>query len=122
VPLIIELHETLAADFARYAGDLGRAVSAALGEEGEKTMTESKQECPVDTGELRASGHVDGPHDEGGVITLELNYGGAAAPYAIYVHERMDVHHPVGKAKFLEDPAMRMSERLPAAIAARAGA
>lgn len=30
--------------------------------------------------------------------------GKPASYYAIYVHERLDVHHPIGKAKFLEDP------------------
>ncbi len=27
---------------------------------------------------------------------------GFSAWYAIYVHERLDVHHPIGQAKFLE--------------------
>ena len=29
--------------------------------------------------------------------------------YAIYVHERTDLHHPVGQAKFLEQPARQLS-------------
>ncbi len=29
---------------------------------------------------------------------------GFTAPYAVPVHERMDVHHPIGQAKFLEQP------------------
>jgi len=29
---------------------------------------------------------------------------GYTAEYAIYVHEDMFAHHPVGKAKYLEDP------------------
>lgn len=33
---------------------------------------------------------------------------GYAAPYAIYVHERMDLHHPNGQAKFLETPLRTM--------------
>lgn len=27
--------------------------------------------------------------------------------YAMYVHENLQVHHPVGQAKFLEEPARR---------------
>jgi hypothetical protein len=28
-----------------------------------------------------------------------------SAPYAIYVHENLEAHHPIGQAKFLEEPA-----------------
>jgi hypothetical protein len=30
---------------------------------------------------------------------------GFQTAYALVVHERLDVHHPVGQAKFLEEPA-----------------
>jgi hypothetical protein len=30
---------------------------------------------------------------------------GYSAPYAIYVHENLQAHHPIGQAKFLETPA-----------------
>lgn len=32
---------------------------------------------------------------------------GYHAPYAIYVHEDLEAFHPVGQAKFLEEPARR---------------
>lgn len=35
-------------------------------------------------------------------VSLNVGY---TQSYAVYVHERLDVHHPVGQAKFLEQPA-----------------
>lgn len=29
---------------------------------------------------------------------------GYSAPYAVFVHERLDLHHPNGQTKFLEQP------------------
>lgn len=34
---------------------------------------------------------------------------GYSAPYAVFVHENLEAHHPNGKAKFLSDPARRLS-------------
>ncbi len=81
------------------------AMGKGLYRAGEQIMTASKEECPVDTGTLRSTGHVEQPKVEGKSVTVQLGYGGPAAPYAIWVHERLDLHHTVGKAKFLEDPA-----------------
>lgn len=83
--------------------------------EAELIMTESKLQCPSDTGALKSSGHVKEPYDEGGRTIIEFGYGGTAAKinpktgestdtYAVYVHENLEAHHPTGKAKFLEDP------------------
>ncbi len=33
---------------------------------------------------------------------------GYTAAYAIFVHENLEAHHPVGQAKFLEQPAREM--------------
>lgn len=32
--------------------------------------------------------------------------------YAIWVHENLTAHHPIGKAKFLEGPARRLGKEL----------
>lgn len=46
---------------------------------------------PLDTGRLRNSGQaVDG------VVSFNTDY-------AIYVHEILENHHPIGEAKFLEN-------------------
>ena len=51
-------------------------------------MAISKRDyVPVDFGTLRASGHVQQPVIFGSRASVTLGYGGAAAPYAMYVHE-----------------------------------
>jgi hypothetical protein len=95
------------------------AVGRALREEAEIEMTEAKERTPVDTGALRASGHVTGPERAGKQISVDLNYGGVAAPYAVYVHEDMDAHHPVGQAKFLESTLLESAPHMPKRIATR---
>lgn len=77
--------------------------------EGERIMAESKGECPVDTGALRASGNVS--QEEEGTVTL-----GYPLDYAVYVHENLSAIHPTGKAKFLEDPVNRNLPILPETI------
>lgn len=39
------------------------------------------------------------------------------APYAVYVHERLDVFHPNGEAKFVETPARVYRKQILAIIA-----
>jgi hypothetical protein len=36
-----------------------------------------------------------------------VGFGGPAAPYALVVHERTDLNHPEGEAKFLENAFYR---------------
>jgi len=56
--------------------------------EGELIMTDSKRNhVPVDLGVLRSSGLVQEPERKGNQVTVRLGYGGAAAPYALAVHE-----------------------------------
>lgn len=86
------------------------AIQSALYKEGLRIMAVSQGEVPVDTGNLRASGHVALPEVAGGKVSVQMGYGGSAGSqsgkvgYAVYVHEDMDAHHPTGKAKYLEDP------------------
>lgn len=95
-----------------------RALSALAQElyrEGEEIMAASKPLVPVDTGALRSSGYVQPPVIDGTVVRVTLGYGGPAAKinpktgqstegYAIFVHENLEAHHPVGMAKYLEIP------------------
>lgn len=37
---------------------------------------------------------------------------GFTAAYGVYVHENLEAHHPVGQAKFLEEPAIRIQDEL----------
>ena len=97
-----------------------REIGRALYEEGQHIMTRSKAEfVPVDTGTLRASGQVRVPQHSGGRVTVELGYGGAASAYALVQHERTDFHHPVGQAKYLEQPVNEAAAGFGQRIAAR---
>jgi len=96
-----------------------RALAAALYQEGEQLIAEAKQETPVDTGALRASGHVQQPTINGRQVEVVAGFGGVAAPYAVYVHEDLTKHHPVGNAKFLENPAKRRASGMADRVASR---
>jgi hypothetical protein len=96
-------------------------------------MRESKRIVPVEHGVLRSSGHVDQPKIKNMQASVTLGYGGAAANYAIPVHEippppkkspggRSARHSPPTQWKYLEQPfkaARRgMTQRLGRKIAA----
>jgi hypothetical protein len=67
------------------------AAAAELFEVAEEIMSESKdQYVPVRTGNLMGTGHVDLPEIDEGSVTVNMGYGGPAAPYAIYVHEALE--------------------------------
>lgn len=83
-------------------------VGAALYQEAQIEVTEMKRRTPVDTtpnaphpGNLRASLHAEKPQRSGNEISVIVATG-MQAPYAIYVHENPDAHHPVGQYKFME--------------------
>lgn len=66
----------------------------------------SKVLTPIVTGNLRGDtetkpfGTADNP-------AVEIRYN---ATYAVFVHERTELHHPVGQAKFLET-ALKQNEK-----------
>ena len=74
-------------------------------------LEESARLVPVDSGTLRASGHVstDG-------MRASVYY---TTDYASIVHERLDLYHPDGQAKFLENAQDAMRQRGPALVAAQ---
>lgn len=90
-----------------------RDVEAALFQEGENIMGDSKENTPValDGGTLRASGHVKDPKTRRGKTEVTLGYG---TVYALAVHETPSKHDPpswvgktitfnVGGPKYLEN-------------------
>lgn len=84
-------------------GDGASNIAATvLYQESEKIVTDAKRLTPVLTGDLRNSGFVRPPHVQKSGVSIELGFGGAAAPYAVFVHERVDIPHKVGQAKYLE--------------------
>lgn len=72
------------------------AAAQALRLEGEEIMARAKDEfVPVNLGNLRASGHVaDVEIEPDGSMAVRLAFGGAAAPYALAVHEHPSPHSP----------------------------
>lgn len=80
----------------QFAARFPDRVAAAVYQEAQIVMTESKRRCPVaaDGGVLRASGSVSKPEREGRQISVTLSYGGAADAYAIAVHEHLSEHSP----------------------------
>ena len=81
-----------------------KALARALLAEGEQIMAKSKRLVPVDTGALRASGHVQLPVIRGKNVKVTLGYGGAAVPYAVFVHEKQARHNAPTQNKYLEQP------------------
>jgi hypothetical protein len=107
------------ADFKTYRTASGASIAALLAKVGDRAkealgkqlyleaegiMAQSKELVPVDTGALRSTGIVSPPVIEGDLVSVELGYGGPAAPYAVIVHENLEAHHPHGMAKYLEVP------------------
>ncbi len=101
---------------AKRADGLGTVIERAIFSEATTVLNESKRIVPVKTGNLRASGRVERPMRLGvSRYAIEVTYGGAAAPYAIFVHEippnsggrwGTGLTHKQGKTyKFLEIPA-----------------
>lgn len=85
----------LLAKLERLRVDAPKAASAGGMAWAQRVMARSQALVPIDTGELKASGYVRlGP---GGKVEI-----GYSAPYALAVHERLNVRHRQGQAKYLE--------------------
>lgn len=103
----------------RVMGDLAiDAFVFAMREEAELIMTEAKRRTPVKTGALRDSGVVM-QQGQGADTVFTLQFGGPAAPYAVYVHYDLTKHHDNGQALFLESAIQEALPGLSDRIAAR---
>lgn len=102
------------------AGERGNeALAAAVADEADAIMAESKRRAPVDTGTLRSSGTVAPVERQRGKVSVEMGYGGAASAYALVQHEEMGYNHPVGEAKFLERPLRERAPKVAGNLARR---
>ena len=81
-----------------------RELAGTLYRRGENIMGLSKRLVPVETSNLKNSGHVPPPDIRGATVSVEMVYGGTSAPYAFIVHENLTARHTVGQAKYLEAP------------------
>lgn len=79
-------------------------------------MAKMVEDEPIDTGAMRASTQVS-PATEGDLesdVTVNTSY-------AVYVHEEVNNHHPVGEAKFAERTWDREHDKLVELIGAPLG-
>jgi len=98
----------------------GPSLSRAVYAEATTVLNESKKIVPVDNGFLKNSGKVEPPKISPKETSVEVTYGGAAAPYALYVHEDPDARHAPGKTfKYLEIPAMAHADKFTDGVKAR---
>jgi len=80
-------------------------LAKAMYEEATEAFGQSQDLVPVRYGILRASGTVTGPKMVGNTSETEIFYGGAAAPYAAYVHEIERYRHDSPtRSKYLQYP------------------
>ena len=100
-------------------GKLPRNVGRALYEEALIEQKESMARTPVEFGTLRNSHETSFPSYKGDEVSVEIKVGGPAAPYAVAVHERLDVHHKAGQAKFLESTLLGSAKYMLQRIATR---
>ena len=99
VTIRIEGDKEMAAVLVRLGVEAPMAAAAALFQEAELIMARSKEYVPVDQAILRTSGHVQKPVIRSDGASVTMGYGGAAAPYAVYVHE--GIGPAVGRPAFM---------------------
>jgi hypothetical protein len=94
-------------DFAKFFANArtaceAKAVPAALKaatQFGAVVIGQAENLCPVLTGFLKASGTWEPATQTADTITCVIGFN---CKYAAAVHERLELHHPQGQAKFLE--------------------
>lgn len=97
--------------------EAAKTAGRAIHDEALEAFAESQRQVPRDTGTLAGSGNVTSPFLEGNAVVVEIGYGGAAAPYALIVHEDLEARHDAGKkAKYLEDPVTAQTNGMGARI------
>ena len=97
------------ANLHRYMKELPELVQGELVQWAEKILAESMKEVPWDTTHLRQTGTVEQAEDDPDALQIGYN-----TPYAARQHEDMTFNHPKPgtKAKYLEDPAMRIAPQI----------
>lgn len=81
---------------AKLLAAVEKAAPVALAQGAEHIRAKAVELTPVETGVLAGSAEVNVENDR-----ASITYPG---PYARYQHERLDLHHEHGQAKFLEQP------------------
>ena len=88
---------------------ISRRSEAGLLRAGEFIKNDSQKRTPVDTGNLRADHYVTKGR-KGFSPIVEI--GVLSANYAVPVHERIELNHPTGEAKFLENAVVENKSKI----------
>lgn len=91
--------ENVSENLRRLAQRVPVRAAQALNIVAEETMTDAKERTPVDTGALMRSGKVH-QYATPNRLSAGLSFG---TEYAVFVHERTELRHRNGEAKFLEN-------------------
>jgi len=102
----------------KWHGDRAKAAVREAGAEGLKDAADlvfeaSQRAVPEATGALKKSGKItrDGMH-------AEITYGeGLPDNRAVIIHEKLEIRHPDGTAKYLENPTADAAPRVDRIIA-----
>ena len=97
--MMITGQDRIIRNLAQYASRLSLAMDAAVSASAGTVMVESQELCPVATGALRESA-ATAAEVQDGVITAVVGY---TASYAVPVHEKTEIQHTTGEAKYLEN-------------------
>lgn len=90
------------------------AARKALRDAAEVVLGEAQELCPVETGTLVGSATVDEAASDDRTAVFGFN-----TDYAAIVHEREDVAHGQGQAKFLQEAIQRTLPRITEALGKR---
>lgn len=105
------------AELKRLLRQFPEKASASLFKRTNVIMTISKRDfVPVKWGILRGTGIVLPVEQSRGFLSVELAYGGPAAPYAVTQHE-VRMAHKIGEWKYLQTPMNRAVPNLAKDIA-----
>lgn len=85
------------------------AAVRAINRFGQAVLTNARERCPIEFGDLKRSATGLPAENDDGKITKVIGF---SESYAAAVHERLDVHHPYGEAKFLENAMREMTPEL----------
>lgn len=94
------------------ASKMGFGAAQVVKEEAEQIMEASEAQVPIDSGALLSTAFIKSQSTMiSGTATfgytgdaINPKTGQSVSDYMVAVHERLDLQHPHGKAKFLEDP------------------
>lgn len=101
------------------ATGLNPVFGAALLPAGKLLEKRSRDNTPVDEGDLRDSHETVGPVIQGNTVSVKVQAGGQQAPHGIDVHEDVSAGHDDGESKFMEKAAKETKGALLAGLAFR---